>query len=227
MAVAAGRAFTFTYSDTLEALVASGLEILPFDPARDRTLPADAVGLIAGGGFPEVHAAELSSNAPLLADVKRRIAGGLPTWAECGGLLWLCRSLDGRPMVGAIPAEGRMTDRLTLGYRAATVVHDGPVAAAGATLRGHEFHYSPGGAGGRRPAAVVAVGRAVGGVRHADAAGHLPARAPGRRPRAGHPLRPGLRRPRRRPPLTCGPPTGGATGPPPTMAGRCARRAQR
>jgi cobyrinic acid a,c-diamide synthase len=142
VAVAAGRAFTFTYSDTLEALVAAGLEILPFDPGRDRSLPADAVGLIAGGGFPEVHAAELSANAPLLADVRRRIAGGLPTWAECGGLLWLCRSLDGRPMVGAIPAEGRMTDRLTLGYRAATAVHDGPVAAAGATLRGHEFHYS-------------------------------------------------------------------------------------
>jgi cobyrinic acid a,c-diamide synthase len=142
VAVAAGRAFTFTYSDTLEALVAAGLEILPFDPARDRALPADAVGLIAGGGFPEVYAAELAANEPLLADAGRRIAGGLPTWAECGGLLWLCRSLDGRPMVGAIPAEGRMTDRLTLGYRVATAIHDGPVAAAGATLRGHEFHYS-------------------------------------------------------------------------------------
>jgi cobyrinic acid a,c-diamide synthase len=70
------------------------------------------------------------------------VAAGLPTWAECGGLLWLGRRLEGRAMVGALPAEGRMTDRLTLGYRSATAVHDSPVAAAGSALRGHEFHYS-------------------------------------------------------------------------------------
>jgi cobyrinic acid a,c-diamide synthase len=142
VAVAAGRAFTFTYTDTLDALAAAGIRAEPFDPARDPELPAGVSGLIAGGGFPEVHAAELSANAPLLADVRRRVAGGLPTWAECGGLLWLCRSLDGLPMVGALPADGRMTDRLTLGYRAATAVHDSPVAAAGDGLRGHEFHYT-------------------------------------------------------------------------------------
>jgi cobyrinic acid a,c-diamide synthase len=142
VAVAAGRAFTFTYTDTVDALEAAGLDVVPFDPARDERLPSDVSGLIAGGGFPEVHAAELAANAPLLADVRDRIGAGLPTWAECGGLLWLCESLDGRPMVGAVPAHGHMTDRLTLGYRAATAVHDGPVVAAGAQLRGHEFHYS-------------------------------------------------------------------------------------
>jgi cobyrinic acid a,c-diamide synthase len=142
VAVAAGRAFTFTYTDTLDALAAAGLEVVPFDPGRDAGLPAGVAGLIAGGGFPEVHAAELAANEPLLADVRRRIAEGMPTWAECGGLLWLCRTLDDRPMVGAVPADGRMTDRLTLGYRAAAAVQDSPVVEAGATLRGHEFHYS-------------------------------------------------------------------------------------
>jgi cobyrinic acid a,c-diamide synthase len=142
VAVAAGRAFTFTYTDTLDALAAAGVSVVPFDPVRDEALPEGVSGLVAGGGFPEVHAAELAANRPLLADVRRRVSAGLPTWAECGGLLWLCRSLDGQPMVGVLPAAGRMTDRLTLGYRAATAVQDSPVAAAGSELRGHEFHYT-------------------------------------------------------------------------------------
>jgi cobyrinic acid a,c-diamide synthase len=142
VAVAAGRAFTFTYTDTLDALAAAGLSAVPFDPARDESLPEGVSGLVAGGGFPEVHAAELAANRPLLEDVRRRVAAGLPTWAECGGLLWLGRSLDGERMVGVLPATGRMTDRLTLGYRSATAACDSPVAAAGSELRGHEFHYT-------------------------------------------------------------------------------------
>ena len=143
VAVAAGAAFTFTYADTLDALAAAGAEVVPFDPARDAALPDGVAGLVAGGGFPEVHAADLAANAPLLADVRARVAAGLPTWAECGGLLWLCRTLDGAPMVGAVPADGRMTDRLTLGYR------DGrrPRRRRRSDRRarrcaGHEFHYS-------------------------------------------------------------------------------------
>jgi cobyrinic acid a,c-diamide synthase len=142
VAVAAGPAFTFTYADTLDALAAAGAEVVPFDPARDPALPEATAGLVAGGGFPEAHAAALAANAPLLAEVRARVAGGLPTWAECGGLLWLCRTLDGRPMVGAVPADGRMTERLTLGYRSATATTASPVGEAGARLRGHEFHYS-------------------------------------------------------------------------------------
>jgi cobyrinic acid a,c-diamide synthase len=148
VAVAAGAAFTFTYADTLDALAAAGITVVPFDPAHDAALPDGAAGLIAGGGFPEVHAADLAANAPLLADVRARLATGLPTWAECGGLLWLCRALDGVPMAGVVPADARMTDRLTLGYRTATAASPSPPAPAGATLRGHEFHYSsvePGG----------------------------------------------------------------------------------
>ncbi|MCA1844123.1 MAG: cobyrinate a,c-diamide synthase, partial [Actinobacteria bacterium] len=120
VAVAAGAAFTFTYTDTLDALIAAGAEPVPFDPLRDEALPEGVDGLIAGGGFPEVYAADLAANGPMLDDVRRRIEAGLPTWAECGGLLWLCRSLDGRPMAGLIPADAEMTAHLTLGYREAT-----------------------------------------------------------------------------------------------------------
>ncbi|HYH50127.1 MAG TPA: cobyrinate a,c-diamide synthase [Acidimicrobiia bacterium] len=142
VAVAAGAAFTFTYRDTLDALEAAGAEVIPFDPLRDEVLPEAVDGLIAGGGFPEVYAAELAANEPMLDDVRRRIGDGLPTWAECGGLLWLCRSLDGRAMAGVVPADAEMTERLTLGYRAATATAPSPVGAPGAVVRGHEFHYS-------------------------------------------------------------------------------------
>jgi cobyrinic acid a,c-diamide synthase len=148
VAVAAGTAFTFTYTDTLDALAAAGVTVAPLDAAHDPALPEGTCGLIAGGGFPEVHAPALAANAPLLADVRARVAAGLPTWAECGGLLWLCRTLDGTPLVGAVPADAHMTDRLTLGYRTATASADSPVGPAGTGLRGHEFHYStvdPGG----------------------------------------------------------------------------------
>ncbi|MGH9210815.1 MAG: cobyrinate a,c-diamide synthase [Acidimicrobiales bacterium] len=148
VAVAAGAAFSFTYTDTLDALVAAGLEPVPFDPRHDAALPHGACGLLAGGGFPEVHGAELSANRPLLADVRRGAAAGLPIWAECGGLLWLCRSLDGLPMADVLPADARMTDRLTLGYRTARSTAASPVGPVDTVLRGHEFHYSvvePGG----------------------------------------------------------------------------------
>ena len=142
VAVAGGVAFTFTYADTLDALVAAGAEPVPFDPLRDEALPTGIDGLLAGGGFPEVYAAELAANRPLLADVRRQIEAGLPTWAECGGLLWLGRSLDGHAMAGVLPAEARMTGRLTLGYRQVTTARPSPVGPAGEEFRGHEFHYS-------------------------------------------------------------------------------------
>jgi cobyrinic acid a,c-diamide synthase len=142
VAVASGRAFTFTYTDTLDALVAAGVEVVPFDPLRDQRLPSDVDGLLVGGGFPETYAAELSENRTLLADVRRRVIGGLPTWAECGGLAWLCRELDGHPMAGVIDAAATMGDRLHLGYRTARTRAATPLGPAGTELRGHEFHYS-------------------------------------------------------------------------------------
>ncbi|MEO5679837.1 MAG: cobyrinate a,c-diamide synthase, partial [Acidimicrobiales bacterium] len=142
VALAGGPAFSFTYPELPEALVAAGAEVVAFDPRTDPALPPGTTALIAGGGFPEVFAVELAANLPLLADLRRRVAGGLPTWVECGGLLWLARSLDGVALAGVVPADGRMTDRLTLGYRTATTQVPSPLGPAGTTLRGHEFRYS-------------------------------------------------------------------------------------
>lgn len=142
IAVPGGRAFSFAYPDNVTRLVEAGAEIVPFDPLVDPRLPDGTAALYAGGGFPEVYTQALSSNRPLLADVRRRIEGGMVTWAECGGLLWLCRCLDGHGLCGAIEAEAAMTGRLSLGYRRARARSGNPVAARGETLRGHEFHYS-------------------------------------------------------------------------------------
>jgi cobyrinic acid a,c-diamide synthase len=148
VAIASGAAFTFTYQDTLDALRAAGAEIASFDPLRDESLPEGIDGLIVGGGFPEVYAAELACNRGLLDSVRAQVLGGLPTWAECGGLLLMCRDLDGKALAGAVDAEARMTTRLTLGYRIGTTNHPSPIGPAGTAIRGHEFHYStvePGG----------------------------------------------------------------------------------
>jgi cobyrinic acid a,c-diamide synthase len=142
VAVASGPAFTFLYQDTVDALAAAGAEVVPFDPLTDTRLPAGVDGLVVGGGFPEVHAAALTDNVGLLGDVAAQVRGGLATWAECGGLLWLARSLDGAAMAGVLPAAGRMTDRLTLGYRHARTTVASPIGPAGTCFRGHEFHYS-------------------------------------------------------------------------------------
>jgi cobyrinic acid a,c-diamide synthase len=148
IAVAAGPAFSFTYPDNLEALAAAGAELVEFDPCADPALPARCVGLVAGGGFPEVFADRLGDNRRLLDDVRARIDRGLVVWAECGGLLWLCRSLGDVAMAGVVDARAEMTPRLTLGYRTATTSVATPLGPAGTNLRGHEFHYSttdPGG----------------------------------------------------------------------------------
>jgi cobyrinic acid a,c-diamide synthase len=142
IAVAAGPAFTFSYRDNLEALEAAGAELVPFDPLTDPSLPKRVDGILVGGGFPEVYGPGLAANEPLLADVRQRVGAGLVTWAECGGLLWLSRSLDGMAMCGVVDAQARMSERLTLGYRHAEVTITNPVAPRGTALRGHEFHYS-------------------------------------------------------------------------------------
>jgi cobyrinic acid a,c-diamide synthase len=142
VALASGAPFSFVYEDNLEALRQAGAELVPFDPMRDAHLPPGVQGLYAGGGFPEVFAPDLAANRTLLAEARVRIENGLVTWAECGGLLWLTRSLDGHRLAGAVPADARMTPRLTLGYRHAWPLVDTPVAPAGTELRAHEFHYS-------------------------------------------------------------------------------------
>ncbi|MDY7102441.1 MAG: cobyrinate a,c-diamide synthase [Actinomycetota bacterium] len=163
IAVAGGPAFSFAYPDNLEALAAAGAELVPFDPCIERSLPEGCDGLVAGGGFPEIFGAELAENTPLLADVRRAVRGGLVVWAECGGLLWLTRRLDEHEMAGVIDAEARMTDRLTLGYRAATIEVASPLGPARTGLRGHEFHYSTTEPGGEALTADGRTGRTRGG----------------------------------------------------------------
>ncbi|MEU3530016.1 cobyrinate a,c-diamide synthase [Streptomyces murinus] len=140
IAVAGGPAFTFSYAEHTELLTAAGAEVVTFDPLRDEELPEGTAGLVIGGGFPEVYAAELSANEPLRKAVAELALSGAPVAAECAGLLYLCRELDGSPMCGVLDATARMTQRLTLGYRDAVAVGDSVLAAAGARMRGHEFH---------------------------------------------------------------------------------------
>lgn len=140
VAVAGGRAFTFRYTETTELLTALGCDVAVFDPLEDRALPEGTRALYLGGGFPEAHAAGLSANEPLRHALRDAVASGVPTYAECAGLLYLCRSVDGAPMVGALDAQATMTPRLTLAYRSWVAPADTLVAPAGARVTGHEFH---------------------------------------------------------------------------------------
>ena len=140
IAVAGGPAFTFGYAENAELLAAAGAEVVTVDPLRDEALPDGTGGLVIGGGFPEVYAAELSANESLRADVAALAARGAPVAAECAGLLYLARELDGVPMCGVLDVATRMSPRLTLGYRAAVATTDSVLAPAGARVRGHEFH---------------------------------------------------------------------------------------
>jgi cobyrinic acid a,c-diamide synthase len=137
VAVASGPAFTFGYAETGELLRAAGAQIVPFDPLVDTSLPPGTAGLVIGGGFPELHAAQLADNRAMLAQLAEFDG---PIAAECAGLLYLCTSVDGIAMVGRIDAAAHMAPSLTLGYREAVAEVDSPVAAAGQRVHGHDFH---------------------------------------------------------------------------------------
>jgi cobyrinic acid a,c-diamide synthase len=137
VAVAGGPAFSFSYAETTELLTGAGATVVPFDPLHDPALPAGTRALVVGGGFPEVYASALSENTELLGAVRN--FGGVVA-AECAGLLWLCRTLDGKPMCGVLDADAAMTPSLTLGYRDAVALSDSPLAPAGTRVTGHEFH---------------------------------------------------------------------------------------
>lgn len=139
VAVAAGPVFSFHYTETTELLTATGADVVTFDPLADQ-LPEATAALYLGGGFPELHAEALSANVELRKQVAAEIADGLPVVAECAGLLYLCRELDGHPMTGVLPATGRMTSRLTLGYRTAIAASSTAFFDEGRRVRGHEFH---------------------------------------------------------------------------------------
>jgi cobyrinic acid a,c-diamide synthase len=148
IAVAQDQAFSFYYQDSLDLLAAWGAELAPFSPLVDAALPAGARGVYLGGGFPELYAAELAENRAMHAALASAGAAGLPIYGECGGLMYLGRSLTdfaGRrhAMVGLAPIDSAMQrERVTLGYRTATALRASPILAAGDCVTGHEFHYS-------------------------------------------------------------------------------------
>ncbi|MBF6329447.1 cobyrinate a,c-diamide synthase [Nocardia transvalensis] len=139
IAVAGGPAFTFGYAEHRELLEAAGARVVVFDPLHDG-LPGGTAGLVLPGGFPEEHAAELAANTPLLHAVADAARRGMPIHAECAGLLYLTRSLDGHRMAGVVDATAEFGPRLTLGYRDAVALADSPLWSAGERVRGHEFH---------------------------------------------------------------------------------------
>ncbi len=140
------EAFSFYYPENLEALEREGAGLVFSSPLHDEE-PPEADAVYAGGGFPEVHGAALSSNVHYRKVLARRISEGIPVWAECGGLMYLSNSLrDGKhlfPMVGALPMDVEHTNR-PQGHGYAEVEVDGlnPFMERGIHLRGHEFHYS-------------------------------------------------------------------------------------
>ena len=145
--VAQDEAFCFTYRDNLQLLQDLGAELVPFSPLADAGLPENLQGLILSGGYPELHAARLAENASMREAVREAVQGGLPCIAECGGFLYLHRTLEGEdgkdyPMADVISARAYRTPRLSrFGYITLTAKEDQLLLAKGEEIRGHEFHY--------------------------------------------------------------------------------------
>lgn len=146
IAIARDRAFGFYYQEDLDCLRDHGVELLPLDCLHDGRLP-EADGLIVGGGFPESFIAELSANHALRRAIRAAAEAGLPVYAECGGLMYLSRSIawnDRRgEMVGLIPGDAVMGSRpVGRGYASLLPTANAPLDAPGETIPAHEFHHS-------------------------------------------------------------------------------------
>lgn len=166
IAVAQDEAFCFTYAETLEAFRAAGAEVVFFSPLRDTALPENIGGLYLPGGYPELHAKELSENTSILREIKQKIESGLPTAAECGGFLYLGQSLtdaEGQswPMAGVLPGEAKDAGRLVrFGYAALSADSDSMLFRAGESFPIHEFHHWDSTANGTALAAKKPMGGA-------------------------------------------------------------------
>ncbi len=139
------RAFTFYYPENVEALEEAGAEVLSINSFKDPLPEVD--GLYIGGGFPEFFLEELEKNRRLRKDIANAVEAGLPVYAECAGLMYLCRTIswEGRSyeMVGVIPSDVELSKKPQgHGYVVADVVGENPIFRIGLTLRGHEFHHS-------------------------------------------------------------------------------------
>ncbi|WP_017653024.1 cobyrinate a,c-diamide synthase [Fortiea contorta] len=147
IAVARDRAFNFYYQDNLDLLQHLGAELIFWSPLADTTLPEDIQGMYFGGGFPEVFAAQLAQNISARNAVKSAVLQGIPTIAECGGMMYLCEKIidfedKSWPMVGILPTSAAMGGRLTLGYRRAVALQNSLLLFSGEQIYGHEFHRS-------------------------------------------------------------------------------------
>lgn len=141
--IARDRAFCFYYPVNLSLLEQAGAELVEFSPLTDQRLPENLAGLYLGGGYPELHAAQLAENSAMRRQIADQAADGLPIYAECGGFMYLCAAIDDRPMCNAFPAQAKMLPRRrALGYRQVETVADSLLGPAGTSVRGHEFHYS-------------------------------------------------------------------------------------
>lgn len=167
IAVAQDEAFCFTYAETLEAFRDAGAEVVFFSPLRDTALPENIGGLYLPGGYPELHARELSENTSLLREIKQKIESGLPTAAECGGFLYLGQSLtdaEGQswPMAGVLPGEAKDAGRLVrFGYATLSADSDSMLFRAGESFPIHEFHHWDSTANGTALAAKKPMGGAA------------------------------------------------------------------
>jgi cobyrinic acid a,c-diamide synthase len=147
IAVARDRAFNFYYQENLDRLVEAGARLEFFSPIKDRVIPENASGLYIGGGYPEVYASGLAANHAMLDSVAKYAEDGMPIYAECGGLMYLTRSiqdLDGTEhrTVGLLGAKTSMIKKLTLNYTLAKTTRPNILTRTGNLVRGHEFHFS-------------------------------------------------------------------------------------
>lgn len=147
IAVARDEAFCFLYPETLEALERAGANIMFFSPLRDKALPAGACGLYLPGGYPELYAGKLSANREMLTSVRTAVKGKLPTVAECGGFLYLGRTLRDEhgaehPMAGVLPGSGFPVGKpVRFGYGTLAAGSDSLLFRKGESVPVHEFHY--------------------------------------------------------------------------------------
>jgi cobyrinic acid a,c-diamide synthase len=148
IAIARDAAFCFYYQDNLDLLASFGAELVEFSPMADAELPPGIGGLYLGGGYPELHAAELARNGPMLRAVRRFAESGAPVYAECGGFMYLTEAIvdaSGKEhaMAALFPTRARMQPRLAaLGYVQPEPVDGALWLRAGEHMRGHQFRYS-------------------------------------------------------------------------------------
>ncbi|WP_330203686.1 cobyrinate a,c-diamide synthase [Cyanobacterium sp. Dongsha4] len=145
IAIAKDKSFNFYYQDNLDILKYLGIELIEVSPLEDKNLPSDIHGIYLGGGFPEIFASQLSENKSFQTSIKKKIENGIPTYAECGGMMYLSAGIedfrgDKWEMVGILPHFTVMSNKLTIGFRQVKTLIANDFININQTLMGHEFH---------------------------------------------------------------------------------------